>query len=180
MSRLADLAGPVSDRVQIGNVILAETVARRQPVCKGLPADLALHVNVTTETNENDLLIQVLPRFSLVGHGGAENSEEVLRIEAVFVVQYRVPTFHGITKENINAFGEMNGVYNVWPYWREFVQSMTVRMGLPPLTVPVFRPLAGGVAQRPKNDAPPAESADLPLSHGAEPAMLVSARRRRT
>lgn len=29
-------------------------------------------------------------------------------------------------------------ILHAWPFWREFVQSMTVRMGLPALTVPVI------------------------------------------
>jgi preprotein translocase subunit SecB len=32
----------------------------------------------------------------------------------------------------------MNGIYNIWPYWREYVQTTTSRLGLPPLTLPVL------------------------------------------
>jgi len=37
------------------------------------------------------------------------------------------------------AFARTNGIYNAWPYWREFVQNMIARMNLPPLVIPVFR-----------------------------------------
>jgi preprotein translocase subunit SecB len=33
----------------------------------------------------------------------------------------------------------LNGVFHVWPYWREMVQNTLARMGLPPLILPVFR-----------------------------------------
>lgn len=39
-------------------------------------------------------------------------------------------------------------VMQVWPYWREFVSSMSVRMGLPPLPVPVMNVFDLPKAQR--------------------------------
>jgi hypothetical protein len=38
------------------------------------------------------------------------------------------------------GFSQTVGVQNVWPYWREFVQSMPARMGLPPLRMPLLNP----------------------------------------
>ena len=32
----------------------------------------------------------------------------------------------------------INPISNAWPYWREFVQSMSTRMGFPALTVPLL------------------------------------------
>jgi len=138
-----DLAEPVSARVQLKNIILAETVARRTPAQVGAQSRLNLNVNVKTKPNRKDRLIQVLPHFTLTATHRDEADEELLRIEAWFVLQYEVDSFEGLGKRNIDAFGELNGLYNVWPYWREYVQSTTVRMGLPALTIPVFRPLAG-------------------------------------
>ena len=157
MKHKIDLAAPVSDRVQIERVILAESVTRRR-TCDAPPKKLTLNVSVTTKAREQDLIVQVSPKFTLIGQDDADGAADSLRIEAVFVVLYRVPTFAGITSENLDAFGQTNGIYNVWPYWREFVQSMTVRMGLPPLTVPVFRLFAGGVSHSPNGEEPPAEA----------------------
>jgi len=145
-----DLAAPVSARVQIKHVVLAEAAASRKARQKGPPADLTLNVNVKTEANRKEHLIEVLPRFTLVAMDQGENGGEQLRIEALFVLQYEVSSFEGLRRPNIDAFGELNGLYNVWPYWREYVQSTTVRMGLPPLIIPVFRPL--DVSEAPKKN----------------------------
>ena len=32
----------------------------------------------------------------------------------------------------------INPISHAWPYWREFVQSMSSRMGFPALTVPLL------------------------------------------
>lgn len=156
-NKMLDLASPVSDRVQIRHIVLGESQVRRRASCAGPPSDLSLNVNVRTESKEQEQIIQVFPRFALIGRDGHDDAEEMLRVEAMFVAVYHVPDFVGIGQENIDAFGQMNGIYNVWPYWREFVQSMTVRMGLPPLTVPVFQPLAGGVSRQRKGEACPAD-----------------------
>jgi preprotein translocase subunit SecB len=156
---MLELAGPVSDRVQIQHVILGESIARRRALSDGPPTELSLSVNVRTELKGDEHLIQVFPRFTLTGRDGPDGAEEVLRVEAMFVAVYRILNMDGIRRENIDAFGQINGIYNVWPYWREFVQSMTVRMGLPPLTVPVFRPLVGGMSREAHGETSAAERA---------------------
>ena len=35
-------------------------------------------------------------------------------------------------------FMTINPISNAWPYWREFVQNMSSRMGFPALTVPLL------------------------------------------
>jgi hypothetical protein len=136
-----DLATPVSQRIELENLLLLETVARRQPLRGTLPAHISVNVDVKTDANKKEGVIQVRPHFVLVARFENESNDELMRIEAVFLLQYRVPSFDGLRKANITAFGEMNGLYNAWPYWREFVQATTVRMGLPALTVPVYRPI---------------------------------------
>ena len=89
-----------------------------------------MNVNVKTDANKKEGVIQMRPHFVLVARFDDESRDELLRIEAVFLLHYRVPSFEGLRKPNIIAFGEMNGLYNAWPYWREFVQATTVRMGL--------------------------------------------------
>jgi len=76
------------------------------------------------------------PRPSLAGAGpGAER----LHIAASFRLDYRVPDAGVFTDEQLSAFGQVNGVYNAWPFWREYVYSTMARLGLPPMTLPVFR-----------------------------------------
>ena len=71
--------------------------------------------------------------------------EEEEKIEGEFLLDYRISAFEEISDEQVAAFGKMNGIYNAWPYWREYVQSMTARMGFPALTLPV---LTGETIQR--------------------------------
>lgn len=36
-------------------------------------------------------------------------------------------------------FGRYNVGYQIWPYWREYVQNICARLGLPPIPVPMYR-----------------------------------------
>jgi hypothetical protein len=49
--------------------------------------------------------------------------------------------FEALTEEDCVEFASSNGVYNAWPYMREFCQSLSLRMLLPaPITLPSLPP----------------------------------------
>lgn len=65
--------------------------------------------------------------------------ESEVELGCAFELLYSIPDEVKPTQEEIQAFADTNVVYNSWPYWREFVQNTITRMGLPPLTLPLFR-----------------------------------------
>ncbi len=44
-----------------------------------------------------------------------------------------------ITEDFLEIFSQVNLPLNTWPYFREFIQNMLQRMGLPPLTLPFLK-----------------------------------------
>src|SRR5881397_3355337 len=44
----------------------------------------------------------------------------VFTIRAEFEIQYQLPSDFAASPSELAAFAELNGVYNAWPYWREF------------------------------------------------------------
>ncbi len=70
---------------------------------------------------------------------GIVSTRPVMEVRARISAIYSVPEAHRFSNEQAEAFAESNGRLNVWPYWREFVQSATARAGFPPLTLPPFR-----------------------------------------
>lgn len=141
--RQMDLAEPVSQRVQLEHVILLETSARRGELREALPGDLSLSVKARSQVRDGHDAIHAIIEFSLrADYEESAEAQAPFEIAATYLLVYEVPSLDGIKDENVRAFGELNGVFNAWPYWREFVQATTVRMGLPPLTVPVYRPLS--------------------------------------
>jgi hypothetical protein len=139
------LAIPVAERVEILNVILASCKAQRSPAFAFKGDTFSLTTGVTKlgfSKNEDSGRLFVSPTFTVTLKDEPESSESgtPLSIAAKFVLVYSVKSFDAIDHENIRAFAAINGVFNAWPYWREFVQNTTARMGLPrPITVPVYR-----------------------------------------
>ena len=99
-----DLASPVSNRVELENILLEETVAKRQPHQGELRARVLTTVQVVTEQDKARCVIQVRPHFVLVASLDDVADDNLLRIEATFLLQYRVPSMEGLRKPNIIAF----------------------------------------------------------------------------
>lgn len=67
-----------------------------------------------------------------------EGYEPAVLITATFEGRYTSDV--KIDEQSIQAFSDNNVGYNVWPFWREFVQSSCARIGLPNyITIPLYR-----------------------------------------
>jgi hypothetical protein len=150
---LYELAISVSDRVELYNVILADCHARRAPDPSSTSGNMSGATVVSgishaksTELNQ----IHVMVFFTL--QSADDEKIKTLSISAKFILFYSVSSFDGIDDEHIRAFAQINGVFNAWPYWREFVQNTTSRMGLAnPIVIPVYR--LGAVEQTAEHTA---------------------------
>ena len=134
------LAVAVSDRVNIQNVRLVESQCRQTPEAGRRNCDIQIDWNVHTRADKKNDGVLVFPTFKLIAFDikkGPDKPE--LSIDATFVLIYKAERIGKLKQENFEAFGKSNGIYNAWPYWREYVQNTVARMGLPPLTIPVFR-----------------------------------------
>jgi hypothetical protein len=60
-------------------------------------------------------------------------AEAYISISATFELRYRLPEGFGASSEELEAFARTNGVFNAWPYWREFLQAMTA------IVLPLYR-----------------------------------------
>jgi preprotein translocase subunit SecB len=61
-------------------------------------------------------------------------------VVAAFIVRYRfIGQVMTAPKAEVEAFRKSHAVLTAWPYLREFVQSMTARMGFPTESLPLLR-----------------------------------------
>ena len=65
--------------------------------------------------------------------------DAVVSVSAAFEITYSLPKELRVSQKQLNTFARINGVFNAWPYWREFVQNMVTRTNLPVVTLPLFR-----------------------------------------
>jgi hypothetical protein len=74
-----------------------------------------------------------------VPHSPEEAPPEHVVCEATFQLIYELaPTAVHVSSEAIDCFARVNGVYNAWPFWREYVQGSLLRLGLPAFPMPLL------------------------------------------
>ena len=139
-----NLALKISDQVELKDVRLLSSECQHAPsIIQGekiFDIDRTIRVEIDKEKN----VIFVFPKFKLKAYSERDKEQDrpFLNIEAMFVLVYQAKDLSGLNEKAFESFGQANGVYNAWPYWREYVQNITSRMGLSSLTIPVFRIVA--------------------------------------
>jgi hypothetical protein len=129
----------VSDRVELKDVrLMSSKCSQMSEVMLGKKT---YDINYTAkfQTDENNGYVVVIPEFYFKAFGENRTQEPVIVIDATFALTYKIDNFEGLTQKGFEQFANLNGIYNAWPYWREFVQNTIIRMGLPSLSIPVFR-----------------------------------------
>jgi len=70
----------------------------------------------------------------------AESEDPLVDLEITAVFQARYACAQKLDEEALRAFAKDNVGFQVWPYWREFVQSTCNRLGMsPPIDIPMYR-----------------------------------------
>ena len=140
----------ISDNVQIKDVRAIECSFKQTPKANIGSKYVEIDNTANVELDKDSNFIFVIADFNLKAFV-KNNTKPVVLINASFLLSYDFnDEFDNYPDEAFKKFAETNGVFNAWPYWREFVQNATVRMGLPSLTIPVFRIFASKEARRPQ------------------------------
>lgn len=71
----------------------------------------------------------------LVTYSVAEEQGRNPTIKTTFAATYEVRDAEDFQLDEFDAFGQVSVIFSTFPYLRELVQSLTVRAGLPPLTL---------------------------------------------
>jgi hypothetical protein len=124
--------GRVAAAAELEQVELLELNARRIPV-PGTHDQAELDVKVRGHHVLDDV------RRSLTIHltVSLATAPPIVDITMVFLLRYSLST--SVTDADAKAFGQYNALFNLWPYLRETVHSLSQRMGLPPLVLPLHK-----------------------------------------
>lgn len=107
----------------------------------------------TADSGETELVATIT--FNLrVAFPDESPNEGKIAMEAKYCAVYAIDSMEGLSEDHFAAFISWVGVYNTWPYWREFAQSITTRMGLPGLKLPLYV-MGKGVADESQEAATP-------------------------
>ncbi|MBE1556431.1 protein-export chaperone SecB [Sporosarcina limicola] len=99
------------------------------------------NIQISTEHSISDYrregdLFKVLTEFVVNGTG---SSQDIFSIHFTLEVVYKLDKQYNFENQYFDLFTQNNVPVNVWPFARELVSNLTMRMGLPPLLLPVLR-----------------------------------------
>jgi hypothetical protein len=111
---------------------------------------LRIAVSLAFHGYDSKLKSLALPKAS-----PAKSKHSGLSLECVYECDYALNPEFELTPEHVRAFKNGNAIFNVWPFFREFLQSSVLRMGYPPVTIPFLRlhpkPKASGGSANPQS-----------------------------
>jgi hypothetical protein len=67
-----------------------------------------------------------------------ENAPDVV-FECTLVLAYGVRGEDPLEDNDVEQFAQVNSPMHAWPYWREFAQSSSARLGIPNLVIGVYK-----------------------------------------
>ena len=141
MSEAADALKALIAGVEIEGVRLVEATAETKARSPSDTGAVKLLTDYKAEVHEQQdggtFFVVATMRASLVPKEAEGNP--LFSVTTSFELQYRIPKEFSVDSKTLATFAETNGIFNIWPYWREFVQSIVARMGLPPVMLPVLR-----------------------------------------
>lgn len=137
-------AKKVAEIFDLAAIRLLSFRATRDPNVLPNPKKVNVHVEVKLrqgmdEKKDDTTLVVAEPHFRFSVYSEDEESELPISIEAKYQLIYKSKFENELSEAEITSFGERTVLYNAWPYWREFLQSTLNRMGLPAISIPLFR-----------------------------------------
>lgn len=123
--------------VELQEIVLREVEAKRTSDQPGpWVADAKLDINGNLDSSKD--LVEASVSVMITATQGTSH-EEVAVIRTTWFVRYHLRKGLVVGHDLIQAFVQRNVPINIWPYVRELVSSLTMRMGMPPLLLPTLK-----------------------------------------
>jgi hypothetical protein len=90
--------------------------------------------------SEREDHVYVYVDFKFAANDQGQEFGDLFTLNATYLLVYKLLSASERPADALQYFAELNGTYNVWPYWRELVQTVAGRIGLGSVIVPVFHP----------------------------------------
>jgi len=138
-----EATGRVVRRVEILSVELVSTFFDQKDAGplpsfdKTTEATPGTGIEVEWAMAEDQRSLGCLLTFGTLFEGESDSPYQIVaRFRAVYAIE---EDGNLLEKGDVDQFAHWNAMFNVWPYWREFVANITDRGDLPRVVVPVMR-----------------------------------------
>lgn len=113
-------------------------------------------VNISVEVgileSESEKILPYSCRYSIKAND-EEKEKITFEVDITYCVIYQATNGINAEKEEKMAFGLTNAIFNSWPYAREHIQNISMKMGLKPFILPLVKIVdLPKIFKNPKND----------------------------
>lgn len=143
---LRELAARVAGGAELLDVRMVKSSAEHLGFPDGgHPLEYDLDVSPMAHFNSETHALIVSTDFSLTVNQEVESNGEggeptdIATVSFTLVALFDTPEGATYEPDELESFGATTGVFSLYPYAREYVQDVTGRLGLPPLTLGVYR-----------------------------------------
>jgi len=121
--------------VELEELMLDECSAKVRRDRQSGAVSVSVNHKISCETKGENLAL-ITCSYELIASSGLKK-DFVLKIICLFKAKYSSQA--PLTDDFLEIFIERSVQMQTWPFFREFVQSTTQRMNIPPLTLPLLR-----------------------------------------
>src|SRR5262245_9719989 len=130
----------VIEAVRLRSIRLIETSAKNSRLPReSEELSLFLKQSVEAPTTLEKGVFNIVVTIGALVSSSEKDELPPFETSASFEACYSIPEDQDFSPAELMAFARTNAVFNVWPFAREHIQSMTARMNLPPVVLPLFR-----------------------------------------
>jgi len=127
------------NQMELINIFLLDANITSDPSTRS-PRGASLKYNFNAEIlkrKEDNLLL--ICNFTVSAFRKDQPDNLIMNIGAKFSLEYYIQNPEKLLENDIDNFIKIAPLDTAWPFWREFVQNLTSRMGFPTLTIPILR-----------------------------------------
>ena len=123
----------ILDGIEINSIYLKSLKSTIDPglITEGM--SISIKDNASYVTTENGFIIE--NKYTLTSKN--RDKKIVLKIESNYVLHFTSRL--EVTDDFFDIYKNISLPLNVWPFFRELVNSITARMNIPPLTLPLLK-----------------------------------------
>jgi len=123
----------ILNKLDIGEIHLVKNSAKVDRAKLGEKNKISINDKAKFEQTSKDIAT-IHHTYKLLA---TNNGDEFLKIEATFCVILRDAS--EASKDFFEIYKDMSLPMTTWPFFREFVNNTTARMGIQPLTIPLIK-----------------------------------------
>lgn len=127
----------ILDKIELSEIVVGhcKVIAKRGKLKGEIRIDLTANSKLVKDKRSHNVA-NIFHRYEL------RLKPEKAKTHAVSISIEYILSFsnaEGVTEEFFEIYRENSLVLNTWPYFREFVANMCYRIGIPLLTIPLFK-----------------------------------------